>query len=161
MVECKRTATKWCALRSGDDATLLRTGTFRRMQNYRRLSVWRKAHAIALNVRALTDRIPRDGNRGLIDQLRRASLSVPANIAEGTSRGTDRDFVKFLQIALASATETEYHLQFAADAGIIPRREVDSRRAELVEVRRMLTGLIKYLRHANLSGNRSPTTNNQ
>jgi four helix bundle protein len=130
------------------------------MQNYRRLSVWRKAHAIALNVRALTERIPRDGNRGLIDQLRRASLSVPANIAEGTSRGTDRDFVKFLQIALASTTETEYHLQYAADAGIIPHREVDSRRAELIEIRRMLTGLIKYLRHAQLSDSRSPTTNN-
>lgn len=129
------------------------------MQNYRRLSVWRKAHAIALNVRALTDRIPRDGNRGLIDQLSRASLSVPANIAEGTSRGTDRDFVKFLQIALASTTETEYHLQYAADAGVIPRREVESRRAELVEIRRMLTGLIKYLRHAQLSDRRSPTTN--
>ncbi len=128
------------------------------MQNYRRLSVWRKAHAIALNVRALTDRIPRDGNRGLIDQLRRASLSVPANIAEGTSRGTDRDFVKFLQIALASTTETEYHLQYAVDGGIIPRREVDSRRAELIEIRRMLTALIKYLRHAKPSDSRSPTT---
>src|SRR5665213_665415 len=120
------------------------------MQNYRRLSVWRKAHAIALNVRALTNRIPRDGNRGLIDQLRRASLSIPANVVEGSSRGTDRDFIKFLQIALASTSEVEYHLQYAADRAIIPRHDVDSRRTELMEIRRMLTGLIKYLRHANL-----------
>jgi four helix bundle protein len=131
------------------------------MQNYRRLSVWRKAHANALNVRALTDRIPRDGNRGLIDQLRRASLSIPANIVEGSSRGTDRDFIKFLQIALASTSEVEYHLQYAADAGIIPRRELDSRRSELAEIRRMLTGLIKYLRHTKPSDSRSPATNNQ
>lgn len=131
MAEHEGAATKLYAMRSGDHADFTPRSTFGWMQYYRRLSVWRKAHAIALNVHALTDRIPRDGNRGLIDQLRRASLSVPANIAEGTSRGTDRDFVKFLQIAFASTTEVEYHLQFAADAGIMPRRDVDSRRAEL------------------------------
>jgi four helix bundle protein len=119
------------------------------MQNYRHLSVWRKAHAIALNVRVLTERIPPDGNRGLIDQLRRASLSIAANIAEGCSRATDRDFVKFLTIALASATEVEYHLEFANDAGIIPHRESRLRRDELIEVRMMLNGLIKYLRQTN------------
>ena len=119
------------------------------MQNYRHLSVWRKAHATELNIRALTDRISRDGNRGLIDQLRRASLSVPANIAEGCSRATDRDFANFLTLALASATEVEYHLEFAFDAAIIPKRDFDLRRDEVVEIRRMLVGLIKYLRQAN------------
>ncbi|MFI5246829.1 MAG: four helix bundle protein, partial [Gemmatimonadales bacterium] len=56
------------------------------MQNYRRLSVWRKAHAVALNVHRLTERIPRGRNAGLIGQLQRAALSIPANIAEGASR---------------------------------------------------------------------------
>ncbi len=119
------------------------------MQNYRRLSVWKKAHAIALNVRALTERIPPDGNRGLIDQLRRASLSIPANIAEGSSRQTDKDFVKFLNIALASTTEVEYHLEYAGDAAIVPQSECNLRRQELIEIRRMLAGLINYLRGAN------------
>jgi four helix bundle protein len=119
---------------------------FAGMQNYRRLSVWRKAHGIALNIRALTDEISREGNLGLIDQLRRASLSIPANIVEGSSRLTDRDFVKFLNIALASASEVEYHLQYAADSGIISSREYELRRAELIEVRMMLNGLLKYLR---------------
>jgi four helix bundle protein len=123
--------------------------SFDGMQNYRRLSVWRKAHAIALNIRILTGQMPREGNLGLIDQLRRAALSIPANIAEGSSRPTDKDFVKFLNIALASTTEAEYHLEFAADAGIIPSREFELRRVELIEVRKMLTGLIKYLRQTN------------
>jgi four helix bundle protein len=119
------------------------------MQNYRRLSVWRKAHAIALNIRVLTGQMSRDGNLGLIDQLRRAALSIPANIAEGSSRPTDKDFVKFLNIALASTSELEYHLEFASDAGILASREFELRRDELIEVRKMLTGLIKYLRQAN------------
>ncbi len=119
---------------------------FAGMQNYRRLSVWRKAHGIALNIRALTDEISREGNLGLIDQLRRASLSIPANIVEGSSRLTDRDFVKFLNIALASASEVEYHLQYAADSGIISSRDYELRRAELIEIRMMLNCLLKYLR---------------
>jgi four helix bundle protein len=118
------------------------------MQNYRRLSVWRKAHAAALNVHRLTERIPRGRNAGLIGQLQRAALSIPANIAEGASRATDRDFAKFLQVALASTTEVEYHLEFAADAAIIPRCEFVLRQRELIEVRRMLTGLVKHVRQA-------------
>ena len=118
------------------------------MQSYRRLSVWRKAHAIALNVHRLTEGIPRGGNAGLINQLRRAALSIPSNIAEGSSRPTDKDFAKFLHIALASTTEVEYHLEFAADASIIPPREFIVRQHELIEIRKMLTGLVKHLRQA-------------
>jgi four helix bundle protein len=116
------------------------------MQRYRKLAVWRKAHAIALNIHRLAETIPRGRNAGLIGQLQRAALSIPANIAEGASRATDKDFAKFLQVALASTTEVEYHLEFAADASIIPRREFFMRQQELVEVRRMLTGLIKHIR---------------
>ena len=116
------------------------------MQNYGRLPVWRKAHAIALNVYRLTEQIPRRGHAELIDQLRRSSRSIAANIAEGSSRPTDKDFAKFLNIALASATETQYHLDFAVAASLIPRSEFEIRKQELNEVRRMLTGFIKHLR---------------
>lgn len=116
------------------------------MQNYRKLSVWRKAHAAALNVHRLTKRIAREGNAGLIDQLRRSSLSIAANIAEGTSRPTDKDFAKFLHIALASTTETEYHLEYAADTEVIARNDFASHQEELIEIRRMLHGLIKHIR---------------
>jgi four helix bundle protein len=118
------------------------------MQNYRRLSVWRKAHAVTLNVHRLTERIPPRRHAGLVGQLQRAALSIPANIAEGASRATDKDFTKFLQVALASTTEVEYHLEFAADAEIIPRRDFILRHQEVIEIRRMLTGLVKYLRQA-------------
>jgi four helix bundle protein len=116
------------------------------MQNYHQLSVWRKAHAIALNVHRLSERMPREGNSGLVGQVRRAALSIPSNIAEGATRGSDKDFVKFLQIALASAAEVEYQLEFAAAASLIPAAEFTIRQQELTEVRKMLAGLIKRIR---------------
>lgn len=122
--------------------------TFGRMQNYRQLSVWRKAHAVAINVHRLTETIPPARNAGLVNQLRRAALSIAANIAEGSSRPTDKDFVKFLHIAFASTTEVEYHLQFASDVSIIPEHEFLHRQAELVEIRKMISGLIKHLRQS-------------
>ena len=116
------------------------------MQNYRRLQVWRKAHAVALNVHWLTERISRRGSAGLIGQIRRAALSIPANIVEGSNRATDADFARFLQIALASATELEYHLEFAADTATITRLDFRARQLEIIEVRRMLTGLLRRVR---------------
>ena len=116
------------------------------MQNFRRLDVWGKAHAVALNVQRLSRQVRQRDNAGLIGQLRRAALSIPANIAEGAGRATDQDFAKFVQIAIASATELEYHLEFAADAEILPRRDCELRQEEVIQVRRMLIGLLRRLR---------------
>ncbi|MFI5244355.1 MAG: four helix bundle protein [Gemmatimonadales bacterium] len=61
------------------------------MQSYRKLAVWRKAHAVALNVHRLVEHIPRGRSSGLVGQLQRAALSIPANIAEGASRATGNE----------------------------------------------------------------------
>jgi four helix bundle protein len=124
------------------------------MQNYRRLSVWRKAHALALNVHRSTNGMVGRERAGLVGQIQRAAVSIPANIAEGSARATDRDFAKFLQIAVASATELEYHLQFAADAGLLAAAEFERCERQITEVRRMLFGLIKKVRQADLSSRR-------
>lgn len=113
------------------------------MQDFRKLEVWRKSHALALNVQRLSLTIPKADNSGLISQLRRAALSIPANIVEGTTRSTQRDFAKFLQIAIASGAELEYHLQFAVDSNQIPQREFDLRLADLIQIRKMLYALHK------------------
>ena len=115
------------------------------MQDFRRLLVWSKSHSAALEIYRMTERIPRRYNADLINQVRRAALSIPANIAEGSSRATDRDFARFLQIALASASELESHLQFVADAGLIDQSAFVARQIELVEIRKMLVGLIKRM----------------
>ena len=116
------------------------------MQNYRQLAVWRKAHVAAANAHRATEAIPPRGNAELIGQMRRAALSMPANIAEGCGRSSDVDFAKFVQIAIGSTTELEYNFDFAAEIGLLKREEVERRQAEIVEVRRMLIGLLKKLR---------------
>jgi len=118
------------------------------MQDFRKLLVWQKAHLSAVNIQRSTESIPRTGNVGLISQIRRAALSVPSNIAEGCSRSSDQDFAKFIQIAIGSSSELEYHLQFAVDTSLIHRAEFEARQKEIVEVRRMLIGLLKKLRPA-------------
>src|SRR5471030_1220513 len=113
------------------------------MQNYRKLSVWVKAHALAVAIHELTDQLPRRNNVELVDQMRRASHSVPTNIVEGAGSSTQKEFARFLKIAFASANELEYHLQFAADTGVISQQLFNARQVEVIEVRKMLTGLIR------------------
>jgi four helix bundle protein len=116
------------------------------MQDYHNLAVWQKAQTLALNVHRLTDLIPRRGNSGLASQLRRAALSIPTNIAEGRGRASDSDFAKFIQIAIGSSSELECHLEFVAEAKLIPADRVKERLPDVIEVRRMLIGLMKKLR---------------
>jgi four helix bundle protein len=116
------------------------------MQDFRKLSVWQRAHALALVVHRVTSEIPRRDNAGVISQLRRAALSISANIAEGCGRESNPDLARFLQISVGSASEVENHLQFCADAALISRADFDECQSEVVEIRRMLIGLLRSVR---------------
>jgi len=115
------------------------------MQDFRNLAVWQKAHLLSLNIHRLSLGVPRQGNAAFISQIRRAAESIPANIAEGSGRGTDADFARFLQIAIGSSSELESHLQFAADTEMVASEHAKARLGEVIEVRRMLIGLRKRL----------------
>src|SRR5471032_1923167 len=106
------------------------------MQDYEKLEVWRRAHRIVVNVQRVTTKIARRYNSGLVSQLRRASLSIPANIAEGSSKESSREFARFLQISAGSAAEPHYHLWFAADTELIPRHLAETLLAETTSVRK-------------------------
>ena len=127
------------------------------MQDYRRLKVWEKAHAFALDVHRLSGDFPRRDGSVLAGQLRRASLSIPANIAEGAAKGSDLEFRRFLQIAMGSALEADYHLLVARDTTLLSRDVYDDLSSRAMEFRRMLGGLIKRI-NLSLKPNASPPT---
>jgi four helix bundle protein len=78
------------------------------MQDFRQLKVWQKAHRFVLHVYEATQKFPAEERFGLTSQIRRAAVSIPANIAEGAVRSSDADFGRFLHIALGSASEVDY-----------------------------------------------------
>jgi four helix bundle protein len=116
------------------------------MRDYRSYQVWEKAHKFVLAVYAATRSFPAEELYGLTSQLRRASASIPANIAEGCGRATDADFARFLQIASGSANESEYQLLLARDLGYIESQTHDQLAQKVAEIRKMLASLMTKLR---------------
>ncbi|MHC4551030.1 MAG: four helix bundle protein [Planctomycetota bacterium] len=111
------------------------------MQDFRQLKVWHRAHGLALAVHRETVGFPQEERYGLRAQMRRAAVSVPANVAEGCGRGSDADFARFLGYATGSAGELEYYLLLARDLGYVDEPTSDVLRGKLAEVRKMLHGL--------------------
>lgn len=115
------------------------------MRPFRELVVWQKAHRLTLELYKVTRAFPREEQYGLSSQIRRSAASIGANIAEGCGRGTARDFARFVQIALGSGSELEYHILLAADLGLIDAQTHDELQTSLIDVKRMLSGLVRRL----------------
>lgn len=116
------------------------------MRDFRKLQVWEKAHALTLAVYRSSAAFPKDELYGLTGQIRRASSSIPANIAEGCGRGSEAEFRQFLQIAMGSASELEYHLFLAHDLSFLNDADYEGLDRSVVEVKRMLAGMIQKLK---------------
>jgi four helix bundle protein len=115
------------------------------LRAFRELKVWQKGHQLTLAVHRATQAFPRDELYGLTSQLRRASASIPANIAEGCVRGSGAEFRRFLQVALGSASEVEYHVLLASELGFLSSPQYESLQREVIEIKRMLTSFIQRL----------------
>ncbi len=103
------------------------------MQDFRHLKVWEKAHSLTLDVYESSKPFPREEIFGLTSQMRRCSASIGANIAEGTCRKGDIEFGRFLQIAMGSASELEYHLLLAKDLDLLKDADYERLAGEAVE----------------------------
>jgi len=106
------------------------------MKDFRTLGVWEDSHKLTLTLYSLTKGFPREELFGVTSQLRRASSSIPANIAEGCGKGSDAEFCRFLQIAFGSACETEYHLILSRDLGYLTEADYALVQADLVSVKK-------------------------
>ena len=128
------------------------------MQDFRNLAVWQKAHALTLQTYRATECFPRAELFGLTIQLRRSSASIAANLAEGCVR-TRLEFARFVQIALGSASETEYHFLLARDLRFLAEREYVSLSEQVAEVKRMLSSLQQRIQRDSNNASRSRSKN--
>ena len=112
--------------------------------NHKDLDVWKESIGLVSEIYKSTKKYPKEELYGLVSQIRRASVSVPSNIAEGAARSSDRELVQYLYIALGSLSELETQIIISVELGYL----ADSGRIidRVVKVRRMLLGLIKYLK---------------
>ena len=108
--------------------------------------MWHKAHHLTLDIYSATRDFPKEELYGLTSQTRRAAASIPANIAEGCGRDGGADLGRFLQIAVGSASELEYHLLLARDLQLLGDSTWQKLSAVVSEVKQMLTSLIKKVR---------------
>ena len=116
------------------------------MRDFTQLKVWERSHRLTLAIYKATMAFPKEEQYGLKSQIRRSSASVPANIAEGCGRGTNADLARFLQIALGSASELQYHLRLAHDLSILRPCDHERLSREVTEIKRMLTSFIENLK---------------
>ena len=115
------------------------------MEDFRDLKVWTKAHQLTLAIYQCTRKFPKEEMYGLSSQVRRASASIGANIAEGCGRRTDPEMKRFVQIARGSESELEYHLLLAKDLQLLTVDEFNDLEAKVFEVQRMLASLSQRL----------------
>jgi four helix bundle protein len=106
------------------------------VRDFRQIRVWEKAHQLTLEIYKATAKFPREELYGITNQLRRASASIAANIAEGFGRGGNVELARFLQIALGSAYEVEYHTLLAKDLGLISKERYCQLGTQILEVKR-------------------------
>lgn len=115
------------------------------MTEYKNLIVWQKSISFVTSVYELSASLPPSEKYGLVDQLRRASVSISSNIAEGSRRSTDKDFKSFLHISLGSLAEVETQLLICKNLKLIKERDLLSLQKQAEELSKMLMSFIKRL----------------
>ena len=114
-------------------------------KNYRDLMVWQKGIDLVKEVYLLSDQFPNQELYGLTNQIRRAAVSVPSNIAEGQGRNNNKEFKRFLKIALGSLAEIDTQLEISQILGFISNEQMEQFQENITNLRRMIFGLIKNL----------------
>ena len=116
------------------------------MKDFRSLKVWEKAHALTLAVYKSTENSPKQELYALTNQIQRAAVSIPANIAEGCGKDSDAELKRYFLISMGSSSELEYLLLLAQDLGYLSENIFRSMNDELVEIRKMLNAFIQKLK---------------
>ena len=115
-------------------------------RSYQDLELWQRAMDLVIECYRATKRFPNSEIYGLVSQIQRAAVSVPANIAEGQGRQHKAEFIQHLSIAYGSLTELETHIQIAQRLNYLPSDDMQQLLLRTGEVGRLLNGLLRFLR---------------
>ena len=116
-----------------------------KVKTYRDLLVWQKAMQLVTQIYSITKELPREELYGLISQIRRSSVSIPSNIAEGYGRNSRNDYLRFLQISMGSLFELQTQLEICLNLKYLPENNHSEMYEQSREVERMLSSLIRKL----------------
>lgn len=108
------------------------------MRDFRKLQIWERAHNLVLKIYEITKLLPKEELYGLTSQIRRAAVSVPTNIAEGAGKDSNKDFTRYLSIALGSLSEIQYLLFLIKDLNYISDFEISPLEIEANELKMMI-----------------------
>lgn len=125
-----------------------------RIEKFEDIEAWQKARELTQQIYAVSNGGAFVRDFGLRDQIRRASVSIMSNIAEGFERGSNKEFIQFLYIAKGSAGEMRAQLYVALDQKYIDQNSFDELKRHVSEVSRMISGLISYLSRSDFRGNK-------
>jgi four helix bundle protein len=115
------------------------------MQTHKNLKVWQRSISFVTEIYRVTRDFPKEEIYCMVGQLRRAAISIPSNIAEGSARRNTKEYIQFLYISLGSASEIETQIAISINLGYLMQEKAGGIQAELEEIIRMLAGLIKSL----------------
>lgn len=115
------------------------------MRNWKELVVWQECHKLVIEIYNLMKRFPKDETFGLCSQIKRAAVSIPANIVEGHSKSSNKDFVRFLYISRGSLEELKYLLYLSKDLGFINLQDYKSLEEKLARIGYLLNNFMKSL----------------
>ena len=116
------------------------------MHNFRKLDIWSKSISLVTDIYRLTNTFPNQERFGLISQMQRAAVSVPANIAEGSAKSSDKDFARFLEISIGSLLELETELLIAFNLNYVHLERYNIIHNQIIELQKMITGFKNKLK---------------
>ena len=114
--------------------------------SFEKLIVWEKTHQFVLEIYSITKEFPSDEKYLLVNQIRRSSSSIAANIVEGNERKSKKEFIQFLYTAKASLSETKYHLLLSKDLNYLYKNIYVKLNVQANEIGKLINGLINYLK---------------
>ena len=121
------------------------------IKNYKALKVWQKSYQLCIKTYKITKGFPKEERYGLTSQIRRATVSVPSNIAEGYGRKTTQEYIQALYIAYGSNCELETQILLSGDLGSIKSDDLKNLQRDIGDIERMLKALIKSLENKHLN----------